>query len=162
MKRWGFALALFLAAVAVPSQELRSLARLDWMLTLRGGVEWQFGRVVGVRAGLGTNTRLLAADAGLQFDLAPDALRFRWKIVIGVPNAAMPFTPAGIISLGGSMIFGVRFESGVSLDFRIGSGYPLFFESGESMFRDTSFPLGLWPDLAVTLGFQARRSTVRR
>jgi hypothetical protein len=127
----------------------------DWMMSVRGGVEKRFHPNLGAKADMGLSVLgLLVADAQLALHALPEGHRYRLALLVGVPNAAMPLLfSAGMVSFGGSVLFGFRVSRRLHLDFHIGAGFPLFFERGEDVVRDINFPLDLWPDFGVALSW---------
>ena len=150
MKRLSL-VCLFLMMVAVAfGGDLRITIRADWMFTLRAGIEYRFGRYFGIKTGVGTNTQMLAVDAcGVFYAMGPES-PWQFNLLVGIPNAGMPMTfDSGFVSVGGSVAIDYRFENDFGLDFRVGEGFPFFFENGKDVIRDISFPLNLWPDVAL-------------
>jgi hypothetical protein len=141
--------------------DLRITIRADWMFTLRAGIEYRFGRYFGIQTDIGTNTQIVAVDiCGVVYAL-PSESPWQVNLLLGIPNAGMPLTfGAGFVSIGGAVGIGYRLESGMGLDFRLGEGFPFFFEEGKEVIRDISFPLNLWPDLAIGISLPTRRTAV--
>ncbi|MBU8914201.1 MAG: hypothetical protein KOO61_09275 [Spirochaetales bacterium] len=154
MKRWILTLLVLMMAATVFGGDLRVTIRADWMFTLRAGIEYRFGRYFGIQTDIGTNTQLLAADLCGVFYAMDAESPWQVNFLFGIPNAAMPLSfNAGFISVGGSIGVGYRFENDFGLDFRVGEGFPFFFEEGKDMIRDISFPFDLWPDVAFGVSF---------
>ncbi len=154
MKKWIFLISLIFVAFFTSAGELRLDVSADWMLTIRGGIEYRFNRFLGVQTKIGTNTQLLAFDFTGVFYFLDETTPWRINLLAGIPNAAMPLTfNAGMISVGASILVGYRFKNELTVDLRIGAGFPFFFEEGKSVIRDIQFPFGLWPDLAVIFSF---------
>ena len=154
MKRWFLVFLVLLMAATAFGGDLRVTIRADWMFTLRAGIEYRFGRYFGIQTDIGTNTQLLAADLwGAFYAMEPES-PWQFNLFLGIPNASMPLSfDAGFISVGGSIGVGYRFENNFGLDFRVGEGFPFFFEEGKDMIRDINFPFGLWPDVAFGVSF---------
>jgi len=160
MKRWILVILCLMVAATAFGGDLRVTIRADWMFSLRAGIEYRFGRYFGIQADLGTNTQLLAADlCGVFYAMEPES-PWQFNLLFGIPNAATPLTivDGGFVSVGGSIGVGYRFENDFGLDFRVGEGFPFFFEEGKDMIRDISFPFNLWPDVAFGVSFPPRRS----
>ena len=69
-----------------------------------------------------------------------------WRVVFTQPLAAA-------IALGASGEAGYAFSETWDVFLRAGAGLPVFIEGGEVIWRDTRFPLGLWPDLSLGAQF---------
>ncbi len=151
-------LALVLAAAAprpAPASDTLVCLNLDWMLSIRGGIEHRFHPHLGVKGDLGVSVMgLLAADAFLVVYTLPPESSFRLNLLLGVPNTGAPLTfSAAMVSFGGSILFGFHLTENVIMDIRLGAGFPLFFEEGKKTIRDINFPLDLWPDLTISVDF---------
>jgi hypothetical protein len=127
----------------------------DWMLSVRGGVEKRFHPSLGGKADMGLSALgLLVADAQLMLHAFPEEHRYRLALLAGVSNVGIPLSfNAGMVSFGGSVLFGFPVSRRLHLDFHIGAGFPLFFERGEEVVRDIGFPLDLWPDFGLALSW---------
>jgi len=150
-------LALLLAAAPLPSAAGDTLVclNLDWMLSVRGGVEHRLDSRLGFKGDLGVSVMgLLAADAFIVAYFLPPESSFRLNLLIGVPNAGAPLTfNAAMISFGFSLQFGFHLSENVLMDIRIGAGFPLFFEADKEVVRDLPFPMDLWPDFTISVDF---------
>lgn len=144
---------LFIFSQALSADIFYATVSLDWMLSMRIGIEYRFLPILGFRTDIGASILgMLVGDVFFVFYLFPEQDNFQLNIMLGVPNAGMPFTfNTGMISLGASLAVGWRFSKFFSMHLHIGAGFPLFFEQGRDMIRDINYPLGLWPDLG--LGF---------
>jgi hypothetical protein len=149
-------LALFLA---VPHQVIADdtlvCLNLDWMLSVRGGLEHRLDSRLGFKGDLGVSIMgLLTADAFFVAYFLPPESNFRLNLLIGVPNAGVPLSfTAGMVSFGGSIQFGFHLTENVLMDIRLGAGFPLFFEEDKDVIRDIPFPLDLWPDFTISVDF---------
>jgi len=74
-----------------------------------------------------------------------------------MPTASAPITlEAAMVSFGASMAGGYRFTDVFSMDFRLGAGFPLFFEPGKDVIRPIRMPCFipyLWPDIVLGFNF---------
>lgn len=148
-----------LVAVAPRAQGSQTRIHLsaDWMAGVRGGIEHRGDPGIGMQADLGiTPFGLFTADLFFALDLLEPENPYRFDLLLGVPNAAMPVTTirAGMVSLGGSLRFGFDLTETVGLSFRLGAGFPFFFEEDKDIIRDTHLPL--WPDVCVAVTFRIR------
>jgi hypothetical protein len=148
---------LLVAALAPPARSCETRIHLsaDWMAGVRGGIEHRGDPGIGVQADLGiTPFGLFTADLFFALDLLEPETPYRFDLLLGVPNAAMPVTTirAGMVSLGGSLRFGFDLTETVGLSFRLGAGFPFFFEEDKDVIRDT--PMTLWPDVCVAITFR--------
>ena len=157
MKRF-LLLFLFLAltSTGVFSDELYLSATLDWAFALQAGFEYRGPGFTGVKADLGVSLfGLLVWDLFTVIYLLPRDNPFRLNLLVGIPTAAIPLSfNAAMVSFGGSVVLGYNLSDSVSLDLRLGAGFPLFFEKDKEMIRDIHFPLDLWPDGAISLNFK--------
>ena len=134
--------------------ELRLSVRADWMLTLRAGLEYRFNRYLGIQGSIGTNTLVVAADLAAVVYAFPGTSAWQLNLLVGIPNAAVPVSlDGGFVSFGGSLQASYRLPNALGIDFRIGEGFPLFFEGDSDTIRDVDFPFGLWPDLGLGVSF---------
>ncbi len=157
MKRF-LLLFLFLAltSTGVFSDELYLSATLDWAFALQAGFGYRGPGFTGVKADLGVSLfGLLVWDLFTVIYLLPRDNPFRLNLLVGIPTAAIPLSfNAAMVSFGGSVVLGYNLSDSVSLDLRLGAGFPLFFEKDKEMIRDIHFPLDLWPDGAISLNFK--------
>jgi len=146
---------LFLVTAKSFSSENLICVGLDWQLGIRGGIEHKFNHRVGIKSDIGISIfGILVADAFLTVYLLPEKYRWELDICAGIPNAGVPVTfEGGMVSFGVSLLARCRLNEKVNLDFRIGEGYPLFFEKDKDVIRDISFPLNLWPDFVLGVSF---------
>lgn len=153
-------LALTICCSASASDRIISLS-CDMFLGIRLGAEYRFHPCMGVRADIGgTFYGLLLADAFYVFYLLPADHRLRLNLLLGVPNASAPITLSeAMISCGASVAAGYRFTDVLSLDLRLGAGFPLFFGQGKDLIRPVKiafFVPNLWPDLTLTFNIALR------
>jgi hypothetical protein len=148
----GFAVLVLLAAPAAAS-EIHISGCLDWMVGSRVGLEYYIDPGFAWKADIGFQPfGLVTADAFGVIGLLPYGHRYRVNLLVGIPFAGMPAGyPGGLVSFGGAIEVGWWANHRVSLNLRIGAGFPLFFEKDADVIRDTQFPLNLWPDLAFSL-----------
>ena len=130
---------------------------LDWQVSIRCGIEHKFNRPLGIKGDAGLSLfGTLVADAFLVVYLLPEKYRWQVNICAGMPNASIPLTfNAAMVSFGGSILTRCKITDKVSIDLRVGEGFPLFFEKDKDIIRDINFPFDLWPDF--TLGVSFRR-----
>jgi hypothetical protein len=149
------------AAVTVNAGELRINARAALTtLSLRVGVEYRFGRYLGVQADIGSSINIFTADLCGVVYLLDASSPWQVNLLVGVPNAGVNWLfDEGMVTVGGSVGVSYRFDNDVSLGGLLGAGYPFFFVpgSGWEIRKDTNLPLGVWPDAAVFLSFVPRR-----
>lgn len=152
-------LLLLLASVTQESFSSDNLLclSLDWQVSIRCGMEHKFNRPLGIKWDAGVSLLgTLVADAFLVVYLLPEKYRWQVNICAGMPNAATLFTfNAAMVSFGGSILTRCKITEKVSIDLRVGEGFPLFFEKDKDIIRDINFPFDLWPDF--TLGVSFRR-----
>jgi hypothetical protein len=144
---------LVLLAAPATASEFHISGCLDWAVGSRAGLEYYVDPGFAWKADIGMQPfGLIIADAFGVIGLLPYAHRFRLNLLVGIPYAGMPIGyPGGMVAFGGSVEVGWWANHRVSLNLRIGGGFPLFFERGEDMIRDTQFPLNLWPDFVFSL-----------
>ncbi len=156
MKKRLFLLFLLFALTAksFSSDNLFCLG-LDWQLSIRGGIEHKFNHRLGMKYDIGISIiGLLVADALVTVYLLPEDSRWELNICAGIPNFSTPITFEGaMLSFGGSLLTRFKINEKVSIDLRIGEGYPLFFEKDKDIIRDIHFPLNLWPDFVLGVSF---------
>ncbi|MBA7474407.1 hypothetical protein ES707_09759 [subsurface metagenome] len=136
--------------------ELYYSAALEWGLALQAGFEYRGSGFTGVKADLGLSLfGLLVCDFFTVIYLLPRDNPFRLNLLAGIPTAAVPLSfNAAMVSFGGSVVLGYNLSDYLSLDLRLGAGFPLFFEKDKEMIRDIGFPLELWPDAVISLNFK--------
>lgn len=151
-----FFLFLVLFCTTVFSDELYLSAGLDSMFSIQAGFEYRGSDFIGVKSDLGLSLfGLLVWDLFAVIYLLPRDNPFRLNLLAGIPTAAIPLSfNAAMVSFGGSVVPGYNLSDSVSLDLRLGAGFPLFFEKDKEMIRDIRFPLDLWPDAAISLSFK--------
>jgi len=151
----GAVLLAALVQTAAASEKLVCISS-GLFMGIRGGLEQRFDRDLGWRVDLGISPfGLVTSDAFFAVFLLPRESRWRVNLLFGIPSAAMILTfNAGMISVGGSCSVGIWVNDRISLDFRLGMGFPFFFEKGEPVIRDIGFPLDLWPDAAFSLNIR--------
>ena len=144
---------LVLLAAPVDASETHISGCLDWTVGSRAGIEYLFNPVVGWKADLGMSPfGLVTADAFGMICLLPYDHSYRLNLLLGIPNMATPLTfNAAMVSFGGSIEAGYWVNHRVSLNIRLGVGYPLFFERDKDVTRDIGFPLDLWPDFVFSV-----------
>jgi hypothetical protein len=159
MKRMLACLVLLLAICtsSLAADRLLSVS-CDVFLGVRLGLECRFHPHMGVRADLGAAFfGLFLADALYIVYLLPEDCRFRLNLLFGIPTASAPFTfEAGMVAFGASLAAGYRFTPNFSMDFRLGAGFPLFFERGKEVIRPVRlgfFIPYLWPDIILSANF---------
>ncbi len=155
-KRIFILFLLFTVAAKSFSSDNLICVSLDLHFSIRGGIEHKFNHRLGIKSDIGISFfGLLNADALLVVYLLPEKYRWELNICAGILNIAttIPFEGA-MISLGGSLLTRFKINEKVSLDLRIGGGFPLFFEKNEDIIRDSNFPLGLWPDFVLGVSFR--------
>lgn len=137
-------------SLPVMSEELNSLSS-TWYLGIRWGKEIRQEQNHGYRWDIGGSLfGTIEADAFYVFYLSPKDSEWQMNLLAGVPNAGIPLSlNAAMISFGSSIQFRKQLDKNTSFDFRIGAGFPLFFEKGKDVIRDINFPLNLWPDINV-------------
>ncbi len=162
-----FALVPLFAAPAAHAEApapLRLTVTVNWDVGLRVGVEYTPWERVGFAADIGSSLLslegafILTYDAFVVFDVLPPQGRFLLQACIGIPDGRVVFVdpPAAEIAFGASAGVGYRFADRFDLFLRAGGGVPLFRESGDFRVGNTSFPLGLWPDLSLGAHFLLR------
>ena len=106
---------------------------LDWQLCIRGGIEHKFNHRVGIKSDIGISIfGLLGADLLGVVYLLPEKYRWELDICAGIPVASTLVTfDGGMMSFGGSILTRFKINEKVSMDLRIGEGFPLFFPSVE-------------------------------
>ena len=150
-------LLLMICFSASASDRTVSLS-FDTFLGIRLGAEVRFHPRMGVRADVGAAFYgVLLADAFYVFYLLPAEHRLRLNLLLGIPNASAPLTMSeAMISFGASFAFGYRLTDTLSLDLRLGAGFPLFFDPDGELIRPVKiafFVPYLWPDLALSFNF---------
>jgi hypothetical protein len=133
-------------------------AMVDWQFSVRLGVEKPVAEFLSVKGDLGVSVfGVLVADALLVVHTT------RWKegprvdILVGVPNAGAPVTFEGaMVSVGASIRPSLPWGDTRRIGFRIGAGYPFFFERDKPIIRDIRMPLEVWPDAGVEIAWQPR------
>jgi len=119
------------------------------------GMEHRYNDHIGFRGDIGLAVfGLVLFDALLLFYFLPDNYRWQFGLAAGIPNAGMPLSlNAGMVSTGGSVFTRFKANKKLNIDFRIGAGFPFFFEKDRDIIRDINFPLNLWPDLFLGVSF---------
>jgi len=153
----ALALLLVLSAPLMAADTLLSVS-CDQFLGIRLGLESRFRPRTGVKVDFGAAFYgLLLADAFYVVYLLPEDHRFRLNLLLGMPTASVLMTlEAAMVSFGASMAGGYRFTDNFSMDFRLGAGFPLFFEQGEDVIRPIRmffFIPYLWPDIVLGFNF---------
>mgnify|MGYP001081212410 CR=1 FL=1 len=147
----------FVTPAYAKAGELRITARAALTtLSLRVGVEYRFGRFLGVQADIGSSIMMFTADLCGVIYLLDDANPWQVNLMLGVPNAGANWLfDEAMVTSGGSVGVSYRFSSNVSLGGLLGAGFPLFFVpgSGWETRPEANLPLGLWPDAAIFVSF---------
>jgi hypothetical protein len=148
-------LLCIISSAAVYGSDFNFTISVDWQMSVQGGVEYRFNDYLGMKADLGVSIMgLLNFDLFAMIDTIPEDNPWRLSLLLGVPNLLVPLTfNAAMVSLGGAVVVGRQLSDTVQLNLRIGSGFPLFFESEKEMIRDITFPFGLWPECVLELSF---------
>jgi hypothetical protein len=168
IKKMLLVLLLLMISSSVYSADFMISASLDWALGIRGGVEYRFNRIMGVKADIGLAMfQAPAADAFWVLYFLPQDQRWRLNLLLGIPNAMFPFEVNpfrlyAMVSFGGCLSCGYWFSDSISIDLRLGGSFPLFFgEEDKSMIRPLNFPFFrdtplryIWPDLVLTVNFR--------
>jgi len=149
---------LFISSLPVMAADTLLSVSCDMFLGIRLGLESRFNNNRGVKADVGAAFYgLLLADAFYVIYLLPEDHRYRLNILLGMPTAAAPMTlEAAMVSFGASLAGGYRFTDNFSMDFRLGAGFPLFFEPGKDVIRPIRilcFIPYLWPDIVLGFNF---------
>jgi hypothetical protein len=140
------------AAAAVPAEVLLSVS-VDWMLSLRVGVEVFVSPQVAFRTDWGaTLYGAVVGNLWCMLHAMPRASPLRLALLLGVTNVSIiPTAPAAMLAPGASVLAGYRFNERFGVDVRFGAGYPLFFERDKPVVRSLEgMPLGLWPDATIS------------
>ena len=148
-------LLCIISSAAVYGSDLNFTISVDWQMSVQGGVEYRFNDYFGMKADLGVSIMgLLNFDLFAMIDTIPEDSPWRLSLLLGVPNLLVPLTfNAAMVSLGGAVVVGRQLSDTVQLNLRVGTGFPLFFESEKEMIRDISFPFGLWPECVLEFSF---------
>ena len=131
MRKSAFLAFLLVALCAVsrpvPASDTLVCVNLDWMLSVRGGIEHRFHPHLGVKGDLGVSLMgLVAADAFLVVYILPPESSWRLNLLLGVPNTAVPMTfNAAMVSFGGSILFGFHLTDSVLMDIRPTPFWPM-------------------------------------
>jgi hypothetical protein len=151
-------LTVFIAGKSFASENLFCI-NLNWQLAVLAGIEHKFNDHIGLRGDFGMAIfGLVVADALFMVYLLPDHYRWQVGLSAGVPNAGMALTfDAGMVALGGTVLTRFKATDKLNIDFRLGTGFPLFFEKDTEMIRDINFPLDLWPDIMLGVSFEIRK-----
>ena len=144
-----------ISSAAVYGSDLSFTISVDWQMSVQGGVEYRFNDYFGMKADLGVSIMgLLNFDLFAMIDTIPEDNPWRLSLLLGVPNLLVPLTfNAAMVSLGGAVEVGRQLSDAVQLNLRVGTGFPLFFESEKEMIRDIDFPFGLWPECVLEFSF---------
>lgn len=156
MKKLSIVLLLLLIATAsLLGKEVTLSTGIDWMLGIRGGVEYLFWPNAGVQAHAGISIASAAtADLLAVYRILETPRGFALRLLGGVPNALFPIGASEfMISLGGALEARWRITRRIGLSLRIGEGYPLFIAGGRYVAKGINYPLGLWPDLFLSAWF---------
>ena len=148
------------AAAGANEGAWRVSVSLTWDLGLRVGVEYHLPTGYGISASAGSSLLSLEGDLALTGDLVGVVPLLRADdhtqvdFLAGVNNFILVITrpPSLMWALGVSGRAAVRIAERWDLALRGGLGYPIFSTAEGWSAGGTSFPLGLWPDLALQLG----------
>lgn len=157
MRKWIYLLPLIFAVITSGYTKENLIAvNLDWQLSIRGGVEHRFNPRIGVMTDLGIGfPGVVCIDGFFVVYLLPQDSRWQVNICSGLPNVLILLGhKAAMVSLGASVMVRRNITEKVGLHFRLGAGYPLFFENDKEVIRDIQLPLNLWPDLTLGLAFK--------
>jgi len=158
MKKIWILILLLLLTIPVESFASDRLITIsvDWQLSVRGGFENRFHPHLGLKADIGASFYgTIVADAFFILYMLPKDCRLQVNILAGIPNVSILLSfNAAMVSFGASLLARYNFTDSVSMDIRLGEGFPLFFESGNEIIRDIHFPLDLWPDVTLGLNFK--------
>lgn len=152
-------IVIFLLLIAATEKSYSSenllCLSLDWQASIRCGVEYKINRPLGIKWDAGIAIPgILVADAFLVVYLLPEKYRWQLNICAGIPNVGTPLTFSGaMVSFGGSILTRYKISEKVSIDLRVGEGFPLFFEKDKNIIRHINFPFNLWPDLTFSVNF---------
>lgn len=151
-------LTVLIAGNACASENLISIS-LNWQLAVLAGIEHKFNDHIGLRGDIGVAIfGVVVADALFMVYFLPNHCRWQVGLGAGVPNAGMVLSfDAGMVSLGGAVLTRFKASDRLNIDFRLGTGFPLFFEKDQEMIRDIHFPLNLWPDIMLGVSFEMRK-----
>ena len=144
---------LFVLCAGVSGVELALQVGIDWMLGARAGVECLFGPRLGLQTHVGASiARSIDGDLFFLYEIYSPSPRFSLRLLGGLPNVIFPLgANAVMVSFGGAAEALWRFKRGIGLAVRIGEGYPFYFENWQYTGSGVAFPLGLWPDLFISL-----------
>lgn len=144
-------LLLVICAATTCGEELSISAGIGWMAELRAGGEYLFLPRLGLQAHVGASiASAMTADAFLVWRMSNAPGRASVRLLIGVPNALLPFGVNELmVSLGAAVEGRLWLSRRVGLSVRMGEGYPLFYENGAFVSKSLRYPLGLWPDFFV-------------
>ena len=153
------AILLLIVTVAYSSSNNLICLSLDWQLSLRYGMEHKFNDRIGGRFDIGVAFYgLIVADAFMIFYLLPESNKWQVNICAGIPNTGAPFTFDGaMVSVGASVLVRRSLTERLNFEFRLGEGFPFFFEKDKDIIRDTQFPLNLWPDIMIGFSWAPRK-----
>lgn len=136
---------------AISKEKPPHIISLDWQGALLYGSEWRPARFSGLKLDAGVSVvGLLLGDVYYAFYLLPEEKRIQPAFLVGMTNASVLFNfQAAMIATGTAVSTSFRLTDRLSLDIKLGAGFPFFFEEGEDVIRDIQFPLDLWPDAAL-------------
>lgn len=151
----AFLLAMLFTVKAGASEDL-FCAGVNLQLGAFAGMEHRYNEHIGFRGDIGLAIfGLVLFDALFLVYFLPDHYRWQVGLAAGIPNAGMPLSfNAGMVSAGGSVFTRFRANEKLNIDFRIGTGFPFFFEKDRNIIRDINTPLNLWPDLFLGVSFE--------
>lgn len=144
------------------AEELNISAGISWDLSLKGGIRYMITPAFGIKADMGISLFSMEGDAAFTYDLFFVAKQnitgtpFGLGVYIGIPTGYFVFTsPFSIMNAFRLSLFtDYRLTNTVNLSLRAGGGYPLFFTDNSWGFKQTRFPLGIWPDLGLEAYFK--------
>lgn len=146
-------LVLLVATASATCTELTLSSGIDWMLGIRGGFEYLFLPRAGVQAHAGFEIPgAVSTDLFAVFRVLESEGGFSLRLLGGVPNALFPIgTSDFMLSVGAALEARWRLAPGFGLSLRAGEGYPLFFRGARFAPKTIGYPLGLWPDLFLSI-----------
>ncbi len=157
---------LILTLIALPiatvsAQQLKITAGISWDLAIKGGITYMFTPNFGIKTDIGYSPFSGEGNLALTYDLLfvmkqkiPNS-NFDAGTYVGIPTGLIVFTnPIALMNAVGISIFGsYSITDTMDISLRLGAGYPIFLKENQWSAGDTRFLLGLWPDLALELGF---------
>lgn len=146
---------------SVNAQQLEITAGISWDLAIKGGITYMFNPNMGIKTDIGYSPFSGEGNLALTYDLLfvvkqqiPNS-NFNVGAYMGIPAAYIVFTePVALMNAIGVSLFGsYPITEDIDISLRLGTGYPIFLKDNQWSTGDTRFFLGLWPDLALEVGF---------